>query len=121
MKNSTKKALIYAGVLSALFVATGAHAEAWDEGAGGVKDIMYGPVGTTLAIIGLAGSAIMGFMGKLDWGKVGMIIAAIIVFFSAPAIVSFIKNRTSTTFAAIEYKMPAYAMAPVTALVPQRA
>lgn len=114
MKNSTKKALIYTVAAVGLFAATGAHAEAWDDGAGGFLDILYGPLGTTLAICGLAGAAIAGFAGKLEWTKVVMVIAAIIVFFSAPAIVSFFKKKlgTSSSASAVEYvAQPRLAMA----------
>lgn len=114
MKNSTKKALIYTVALVGMFAATGAHAEAWDDGASGFTDILYGPLGTTLAICGLAGAAIAGFAGKLEWTKVIGVIAAIIVFFSSPAIVSFFKKKlnTSSSASAVEYvAQPRLAMA----------
>lgn len=114
MKNSTKKALVYTIAVVGMFAASGAHAEPWDDGARGFTDILYGPLGTTIAILGLAGAAIAGFAGKLEWTKVLGVIAAIIVFFSAPAIVTYFKNKmnTSASASAVEYvAQPRLAMA----------
>lgn len=114
MKNSTKKALVYTIAVVGMFTATGAHAEPWDDGARGFTDILYGPLGTTIAILGLAGSAIAGFAGKMEWTKVLGVIASIIVFFSAPAIVSYFKAKmnTSSSASAIEFvAQPRLAMA----------
>lgn len=120
MKITTKKALVYTIALAGMFVATGAHAEPWDDGAAGFTDILYGPLGTTIAILGLAGSAIAGFAGKMEWTKVLGVIASIIVFFSAPAIVSYFKSKmnTSSSASAIEYvAQPRVAMTTDTIIV----
>jgi type IV secretory pathway VirB2 component (pilin) len=120
MKNSTKKALVYTIAVVGMFAATGAHAEPWDDGAKGFTDILYGPLGTTIAILGLAGAAIAGFAGKMEWTKVLGVIASIIVFFSAPAIVSYFKAKmnTSSSASAIEYvAQPRLAMATDTIIV----
>jgi type IV secretory pathway VirB2 component (pilin) len=104
MKPSTKKAAIYTVAIVGMFAATGAHAEPWDDGAKGFTDILYGPLGTTIAVLGLAGAAIAGFAGKMEWTKVLGVIASIIVFFSAPALVSYFKSKMNTSSAsAVEY------------------
>lgn len=104
MNSSTKKAVIYSVAIVGMFAATGAHAEPWDDGAKGFTDILYGPLGTTIAILGLAGAAIAGFAGKMEWTKVLGVIASIIVFFSAPALVSYFKSKMNTSSAsAVEY------------------
>lgn len=120
MKTTTQKAIAYTIAVTGLLVATGAQAEPWDDGAAGFVDILYGPLGTTLAILGLAGSVIAGFAGKLDWSKVIAIVASIIIFFSAPAIVSYIKTKmnTSSSASAVEYvAQPRYAQATTSTLV----
>lgn len=119
MNTSKYTSLAFFGIFALLF-ATGVHAEPWDDSAAGIKDIMYGPLGTTLGIICLAGLAIGGFSGRMEMKTIAMSLAALVLFFSAPAVVSFIKARTGASSAsAAPYITPAahYAMAP-TALKP---
>lgn len=93
MKTS-KHTFAYLLAMVGLFAFAGAaHAAAWDGAAEGVKDAMYGPIGTTLAILGVAGVGIAAFFGKMDWGRAGMVIGGIVIFFSAPAIVTYVKSR----------------------------
>lgn len=92
-------------VLALMSITGSAHAEAWDDAAQGIQDAMYGSIGTTLAIIGVAGCGLAAFFGKMSFEKAGMVIAGIVVFFAAPSIVGYVKGKLGTT--AFDTSVPA--------------
>lgn len=74
-----------------------AAAAPWDDAAKGVQDMLYGPLGTTLAVIGVAGAGLAAFFGRLSWERAGYVICGIVIFFSAPALVGYFKGKLGAT------------------------
>lgn len=94
-------------LLALMALAGAAHAEAWDGAAQGVQDAMYGPIGTTLAILGVAACGIAAFWGKMSFERAGMVVCGIVIFFAAPAIVNYVKGKLYSQ----NEGAPVYAMA----------
>lgn len=90
---NAKSSLKALGFLMLISVFNLSHAAPWDNA---LQEILNALTGTTATILSGIAVAIVGFlamMGRLDWGRAGMVIAGIAIVFGAVNIANWVQTN----------------------------